>query len=467
MSELQQENELKIKYTKTILLTPIYLCMKFLYNFLMGILGFSNNIYILFTGKRNEKLSQKIRNFAQLDYFVGQVILFKTDQSFSDRPRIKDEEINQEIKEEPKSRRIIILERLGGSILFFQTRIIYMIFLLVNWISFLLVKMFKKTSNSINAFISNGLEEIHHTNLYLAGVEEERVRWNSLDDPIVGAFYPLLTHGFILGYFLLYAFLAILRLADNPLDLIINPNFFTQGEKAHAIIIALFLYLLFFLFLIPYYIHYPDKIKDKKLVQMWKEIGFTIRYPLRDLFIIVFYVAIFLILYNNSIGELVNTGTLSFDPSGITDWIVMGIFWSIAEEITFRGYLIMGLERKTNSLIAIAVSSGLFGLYHSLQGFVYFGIGYAMLNALLFGILLAIFRVKSKSFFGPFMIHLFDYVLFNDTFPRYSKLIPLWGERYYFVTLLLIIIITVIPILLIYPRGSKKKNEFESLKSSH
>ena len=467
INEIQQEEAvLNVKYAKTILLTPIYLCMKLLYNFVLGILGFSNNIYILFTGKRSEKFSQKIRNFAHLDYFVGQIILFKTDQSFSERNNIVEEELNQESNEEQRSRRIIILERLGGSILFFQTRIIYMIFLLVNWISFLLVTMFKKTSNSINAFISNSLEEIHHTNLYLAGVEDERVRWNSLDDPIIGVFYPLLTHGFVFCYFLLYGFLAILRLAGNPVDLIAYGNSFAPGEIIHIVVIALIFYFSFFLFLIPYYLHYPDKIKDKKLVQIWKEIGFTIRYPLRDLFVLVLFVGSYLLLDYNIIGEIVSTGTIDFNTSILMNYLAIGFFWSIAEEITFRGYVIMGLERKANSIVAIIVSSSLFGFYHAFQSFPYIMFGYNVLNALLFGIFLAFIRVKTKSFIIPFIIHVFDYIFFKGTFSTYQKLIPLSGERYYFTLLLLIFTIMIILVLLIYPKDSKKKNEIESLNGS-
>jgi len=463
ISEIQQEKiELKINYAKVILLTPFYLCLKFVYNFFLCFLGLANNLSILIKGKRSDKLTQRILNFAQLDFLLGRIILFQTNQYFSNRTTIINEELSEIISENTTNRRRIVLERLGGFILFFQTKIIYKIFLLINWITFLLVKLFKKTSNSVDKFISNSLEEIHQTNLYLTGIKDQRVRWNSLDDPIAGTFYPLLTHGFLFGYFLLYAFLAILKLADNPLDLIANSNYFTQGEKAHAIIIALFLYLLFFLFLIPYYIHYPDRIKDKKLVRIWKEIGFTIRYPLRDLFILVFYVASFLVLFYNAIGEIVNTGTLFFDPSGITAWIVVGFFWAIAEEITFRGYLIMGLQRKTNSLITIIVSSVLFGLYHSLQGFIHYGIWDAMLNAFLFGIFLAILRIKSKSFFIPFVIHLFDYIFFKDTFKIYQELIPLYWNRYYYVLLLIIMTLTTILILLIYPRKAKKKNEIES-----
>lgn len=358
-------------------------------------------------------------------------------------------------------KRIIILERLGGSLLFFQTRIIYMIFLLINWLSFLLVKLFQKTSKAIDKFISDSLNEIYQTNLYLTGIKEERIRWNSLDDVIAGIFYPLLIHGFLFCFFLLYAYLAILQLSDNPLYMIANPYPWTTDELVHSIISILVIYLPTFLFFIPYYIKYPNSFSDKKATQIWKEIGFTIKYPLRDIFIIIFYTSIFLILYYGAIQELIETKTITFDFTILRWNLIAGIFWSIAEEITFRGYLIAGLQRKTNNILTIAISSVLFGLYHILQAFhnSLWGIWSIMLNAFIIGILLAVFRVKSKSFIGSFIIHLFDYILFLGSFNLYYKIIPISSHFAYDIVLMLIICtLTIVLIFLIYPKKKMNSN---------
>ncbi|HUU79215.1 MAG TPA: CPBP family intramembrane glutamic endopeptidase [candidate division Zixibacteria bacterium] len=466
-STQQEENEIDIKYGKIILLTPLLLCLRFFYDFLIFLYGIANNVVIIIKGRNSERFTKKILKFNQLDYLLGRMILFRTDKSFSERKIIIEEELEQINNSNTINKRIIVLERIGGAILYFHTKIIYRIFLLVNWITFLLIKLVKKTSKAVDEFINNCLIETHQTNLYLAGIKDDRVRFKSLDDPIAGVFYPLLTHGFSFGYFLLYAYLVILRCEYNPITLIDSAGYYDPGEIAHIVISAFVIYYSLFLFLIPYYLQYPDKINDKRLVEIWKEIGFTIRYPLRDIFILIFYVAVFLLLYNNIIEEIINSGTVSFNTLTLERYIVMGFFWSIAEEISFRGYLIMGLERKKiHSIIAVIICSSLFGFYHSFQTFPDIYFGYNVLYALLIGILLSIIRVKSKSIIVPFIIHLFDYIFFSGTFLITPRTIPFSGVQHKYVVLMVIITITSILVFLIYPRDSKKKNEIKNLNNS-
>lgn len=456
----EDEIEKKVKYGKIIVLSPYFLFLKIIYNIVIVVLGLINNMTILLKGKQNKIIKQKIIRFVQFDYFLAQIMFFRTNRSFSEKESVIIENENNDIIEE-SMKRIFILERLGGLVIFFQTRIIYFIFLFVNWFIFLIIKLFRLNSSKIESFIESSISEIKETNFYLSGIKDDRIKWNSLDDPIAGVFYPLLTHGFLFGYFLLYAYLAILRLSDNPLYLIDGFFSWSIGELIHSIIIMLFLYLGFFLFLIPYYIRYPEKISQKKITQIWKDLGFTIRYPLRDILVLVFFTFIFLILYYGTLQELIQTKTIIFNLSSLKGYLIAGIFWSIAEEITFRGYVIRGLQRKTNSLVAITVSSIIFGVYHILQAFSssFWGIWWVMINALIIGILLAVFRVKSKSIFGPFIIHLFDYILFKSTFYQYQKIIPISNHNIYDLVLMLIIcILTIGFILLVYPWKKREKD---------
>lgn len=81
-------------------------------------------------------------------------------------------------------------------------------------------------------------------------------------------------------------------------------------------------------------------------------------------------------------------------------FILLSITAGICEELLFRGFLIWYFESLTNTLLAVVLSSILFGLAHSYQGIV------GVLRSGLMGIILALILVWTDSLLIPIFLHI-------------------------------------------------------------
>jgi len=81
-------------------------------------------------------------------------------------------------------------------------------------------------------------------------------------------------------------------------------------------------------------------------------------------------------------------------------FVLLSITAGICEELLFRGFLIWYFESLTNTILAVALSSILFGLAHSYQGIV------GVLRSGLMGIILALILVWTDSLLIPIFLHI-------------------------------------------------------------
>lgn len=467
--QIEPEEEIKPHYWKIILLSPFYLFVKGSFCIFLFLIGFIQNGYLLFSGKRNRYLLNTIIKVNSLDIQLGRIILFQSNHFFPERNTKEQLDENSEVTNNLSTNRLIVLERAGGLILFIQTRIIYCIFLFVNWIALLITKIFRISNESIRTFISNSLNEIYHTNLFLTGVQDETICWNSLKDPIAGIFFPILSHGFVFAYFLGYSHFVILRTGDFFDTFVFISRFYNPGTwiVVHGILIAVLLYSLFFLFLIPFYLGYPKKMTGKNIIQIWKELGVTLCYPLRDLAIIALFIVLFVFLYDGTLIPIFRLKKIVFYSSSFVSSLMMGIYWGYSEALVFRGYIITDLQRKMSNLWTIIISSSVFGVYHIVhlvfrQWDIVLGI---MVNAFYFGVFFTIFRVQSKSFIGSMIVHISDYFFSSGAFPYNPTFITELRINMPYLSFFLIrplfFVLIIIVIYLIYPRKEKKKNNLK------
>ena len=66
----------------------------------------------------------------------------------------------------------------------------------------------------------------------------------------------------------------------------------------------------------------------------------------------------------------------------------------VTEELFFRGYLLNRWKNKFNTIIAVVLTSFLFALFHA-----------DLLGALIFSVILSLVYLKTKSIYGPVIIH--------------------------------------------------------------
>ena len=96
------------------------------------------------------------------------------------------------------------------------------------------------------------------------------------------------------------------------------------------------------------------------------------------------------------------------NPAGaelILVFALIVIIPSLIEEVLFRGILLRGLMRYNPKIIAISVSSILFGLLH-LEFFSEAPLNWvAALDTALFGVVLAIVYLRRQSLWAPIMLH--------------------------------------------------------------
>lgn len=87
-------------------------------------------------------------------------------------------------------------------------------------------------------------------------------------------------------------------------------------------------------------------------------------------------------------------GELKSTICTILNIILLVIIAPITEELFFRGYLFNRLKIKFNTIIAVVLTSFLFALFHA-----------DLLGALIFSAILSLVYLKTKSIYGPVIIH--------------------------------------------------------------
>ena len=96
-------------------------------------------------------------------------------------------------------------------------------------------------------------------------------------------------------------------------------------------------------------------------------------------------------------------GLAPFRPDLLLLLAVGIILESLAEELLFRGYLMVSLSRGHSLLLGAIVSSLIFTLFHATYGPVFSWVGF--LNLFLFGFLLALVTVRTGNIFGAVALH--------------------------------------------------------------
>jgi len=100
-------------------------------------------------------------------------------------------------------------------------------------------------------------------------------------------------------------------------------------------------------------------------------------------------------LFDESMKMIYLDGQIDSTICTILNVLLLVIIAPIAEELYFRGYLLNRLNNKFNTIIAVLLPSFLFALLHV-----------ELLGAFIFAALLSLIYLKTKSIYGPIIIHM-------------------------------------------------------------
>ena len=184
------------------------------------------------------------------------------------------------------------------------------------------------------------------------------------------------------------------------------------------------------------------KIRKKRIKQEWKLNKFKIRdvvlaSVISFSFSFLFALSTYDVSMENSlmISKSVDFYSEIFPMLGIILMVAnLLVIAPIAEEIALRGIIYTRVEKTTNAIIAIIVSSILFGVMHLSAGGVTLVIG-AMLMALVFGYVFYKFDSLWVCIIAHAVANLPDFILYNK--PNFSSSM-LWVLKIFFVCLFII-----------------------------
>lgn len=115
------------------------------------------------------------------------------------------------------------------------------------------------------------------------------------------------------------------------------------------------------------------------------------------------------LMFSVSVGICLVTGALEFrgvvqnmNVLMIVLCFVGFLIQGMSEEVTFRGYFMVSVSRRSHIAVAIALSSIAFGLAHIMNSSVTF---FAVANITLFGVFEALYIIKRGSLWGACGIH--------------------------------------------------------------
>ena len=100
-------------------------------------------------------------------------------------------------------------------------------------------------------------------------------------------------------------------------------------------------------------------------------------------------------LFDESMKMIYLDGQIDSTICTILNILLLVIIAPIAEELYFRGYLLNRFNNKFNTIIAVLLSSFLFSLGHV-----------GILGSFIFAALLSLIYLKTKSIYGPVIIHM-------------------------------------------------------------
>lgn len=207
-------------------------------------------------------------------------------------------------------------------------------------------------------------------------------------------------------YFLLtYIILTILIILISDLEIFSKSEFLT-GYFWEIVFSSLL--LIWFIYGIKRHrLDLSFLLSDFKKKVSWKETFSLV--GIHFLFIFGFVFLLYVVLYFAKpewVDPLLNEMPFAADTlkDKIMLFILACILAPIVEEFTFRGVILNRLRKRWGTLVAVIVSSVLFGILHFET---------AIVGAILFGVLLAVLYLKTNNILVTISVHFFNNLLAN------------------------------------------------------
>jgi membrane protease YdiL (CAAX protease family) len=209
----------------------------------------------------------------------------------------------------------------------------------------------------------------------------------------------LLVLSFILFFVLpIYTFIVIQIFPDIIENIEITESIAIQTQ---LIVIASFI-------IVPFlWYHLVNRLKLKEILNRIKLVGRNIdkaflwgMLAAAAFFILVFLIEVILISMGQKPSDLSNIPDIQRIFSPLTMFILVGI-QPVGEEIFFRGFIYEKIEGHSGGLVAIVITSLLFGIAHMGYGKVF-----PVLMPVLMGLVLGLIVYKTKNLYSAIIAHI-------------------------------------------------------------
>jgi len=345
-------NQRIIKIFLVLILSPLYSIIQAFNFLLMLFLGLSQNFLIILTARKNLKLATLIINI-QIRIFDFTLYFFFLDNL---NKLSENRKIDTYAKLDEITNRFNVFLRLVGFPVYLFTIIFYKIAQITYWLFLLIEFSFKGQPSKFSRKIIYSLYDNFNFSIYLCGIREKPIKAQWLDN-----WLPALLFIYFTNYILLFGF-------NTPF------NGQTNSFSVVRIILNLVFYIFIFLLLFPEFLKFPSTLHNNSKSSTRRYIGLSKPIKPTQTMILALLSTVFLLIliYGSHLVIFYDLSDIAIGKETVLPNVAKALFAGVAEEICYRGIVIVVLSKRFTISKSILFSSILFGLSHLLFPIPYF-----------------------------------------------------------------------------------------------